>query len=165
MLAQALTLEFKKSVPRPILTVRRADGTATWMKLYPGMAMHDLTHYVIESVLALDNAFYGILARGYDIEAFELPPEKRPYALQPKNLPPEALQVEHLVNLLLTELQSGERITDFQDLFQSILTEADLPVMGDLTDVVLSDIREQVRELQASWRLLPVGGQLVFTLE
>ncbi len=165
MLAQGLTLTFRKKSPRPILVVTRADGTSTWMKLYPGMALHDLAHYAIETILDLEDAFYGLLAKGYSIQDFEAPVEQRPEELVPANLPAVSLQLEHLVNLLLTELQTGESIPDFTDMLDRILNSHELPPMEVLTEDKLAQIRAEILVLRTAWEALPQEEALVFTME
>ena len=157
---QPLTLSFRKTHPQPILTVHRTDGTSTWMKLYPGMALHDLAHYVIETELGLDDAFYGLLARGYDIKDFEAPRDKRPEELLPKNLPTAALQVEHLVNLLLVEVQDGGEMEDLLVVFAKVCEEAGLPVMERLTDHKLKIIRNTLSSIKKRWDALASNESL-----
>lgn len=151
-LHQPLLIQFKKSTKGVTLTVKRADGTLTWTRLYPGMEVHDLAHYAVEKNLELENAFFGILARGYDIDGFEAPKDERLEELRPANLPPESLQTEHLVNLLLTELQYGEALPDFLDQFNTIISQRGLPPMPRLTASALGAIRCQLTELCTCWR-------------
>ncbi|MEM6769063.1 MAG: hypothetical protein AAF597_00650 [Bacteroidota bacterium] len=165
MLSQPLSLEFKKLQPRPILTVRRADGSTTWMKLYPGMALHDLAHYAIETELQLSDAFYGMLANGHNIEDFEAPREQRLPALLPANLPRVSLQVEHFVNLLMTELQNGAPIEGFITSLNQILQEAELGHIDALTEAALNNIRAEIDRLRNRWRNLPVGESLTLRME
>ncbi len=164
-LQQPLLLQFKRGTPSSILTVKRADGTYTWTRLYPGLEVHDLAHYAVEDVLGLEHAFYGILAQGYNIEDFEAPREERHPDLQPKNLKPEALQTEHLVNLLLTELQTGELLDGFLSQLSTILTESGLPPMTELTTENLSAIRSCLNELCTCWRATKTGETLELRLE
>lgn len=162
-LHQSISLHFKKAEPQTILTVKRADGTSTWMKLYPNTTLHDLAHYAIETELALTKAFYGILAEGYNIEEFEMVKEERPFDLRPENLQLEALQVEHLVNLLLTELQSGE-MEDFLFSFGSILENAGLSPMLKLTEERLISIRKELNRLRFAWEDVAYGEELVLEM-
>ena len=49
-----------------VLELRRADGTTTWQKrtgpTAEFFAVHDLTHYAVETVLGYRRAFYGLVA-------------------------------------------------------------------------------------------------------
>ncbi len=163
-LAQALRIQFKRKNAGTVLTVFRADGTTTWSALHPGLEIHDLAHYVIERTLALDDAFFGILSQGYAIQDFELPRAQRPAALLPANLPVTALQVEHLVNLLLTERQAGHVFPDFRHQLATILIRSDLPMLETLTEHHLQLIRQQLEDLWLTWRAIPVGGVLDLSL-
>jgi hypothetical protein len=164
-LHQPITIHFKRGAPSSTLTVKRADGSSTWTKLYPGTEMHDLAHHAVEETLALDHAFYGILAQGYDIDEFEAPKDERHPDLQPKNLKPEAIQTEHLVNLLLTELQYGVPIDDFLVQFNSILQQSSLPPMDRLTTESLAIIRSRLSKLCTCWRATKTGEILELRLE
>ncbi|MEM1221079.1 MAG: hypothetical protein AAGH79_19315 [Bacteroidota bacterium] len=165
-LSQALVLRFhKKSPSQSVLTVIRADGTITWSKLYPGMEVHDLAHYAIETELSLSDAFYGLLADGYDIQDFELPRDQRPVALIPANLPLVSLQVEYFVNLLLTELQHGSPITDFIEQLSKMLAEAKLPPLVSLDEPILDEIRKQLRVLLIRWKAVSLGEAMELGLQ
>lgn len=163
-LSQNLTLRFKKSVNGATLHVHRADGTLTWTKLHPGMILHDLAHYAVETTLGLERAFYGLLAEGYDIGDFEAPKDKRLPAMHPANLPAESLQVEHLINLLLTEMQCGSLLADFREQLATILRQSELPLMPVLTEEALNSIREQIADLRGQWFALAEGETLSLSL-
>ncbi|HEY5060709.1 MAG TPA: hypothetical protein VII52_04185, partial [Gemmatimonadaceae bacterium] len=64
----------KKSDGSAALSCIRADGTTTWQqqngKLGRFFPLHDLTHYAVESVLGFRNAFYGLVASGWDLADF-----------------------------------------------------------------------------------------------
>ena len=164
-LLQSLTITVKRGQPSSILTVQRADGSATWSKLHPGMELHDLAHYAVEQSLGLEEAFYGLLAEGFAISDFELPKEQRPQRLQTANLPPESIQTEHLINLLMTELQYGSALPDFLDQFESILAQHNLPPMDRLTAEKLNDIRKLITDLRSRWSGVSIGEILELRLE
>lgn len=164
-LPQAITISVKRGQPASTLTVRRADGSTTWSKLHPGMELHDLAHYAVEEVLELEEAFYGLLAEGFAISDFELPKDQRPHRLQTANLPPESIQTEHLINLLMTELQFGRDLPDFLAQFESILMQHGLPPMNRLTTEKLNGIRNLISDLRSRWTGIPVGEVLELRLE
>ena len=164
-LSQSLIIIVKRGQPSSTLTVRRADGSVTWSKLHPGMELHDLAHYAVEQSLGLEEAFYGLLAEGFDISDFELPKEQRPQRLQTANLPPESIQTEHLINLLMTELQYGSPLPDFLAQFESILTQHGLPPMGQLTSERLEAIRRLITDLRSQWSGISFGEVLELRLE
>ena len=95
-------------IPAPLLTIRlarrpdgavlfelrRADGSATWQKragpTAEFFAVHDLTHYAVESAFGFRRAFYGLVADGWDLADFGSPWRRGP-------LPTEALAAEVIV--------------------------------------------------------------------
>ena len=106
-----LQITFKKHQNKPnTLSCTRQDGSKTWSKIHPGLAIHDLIHYAVETTLDFQNAFYGLLAQGFNIEDFSLPRAERPVELLPKNLPSEALYTEFLVGLFQMEFQKDPTI-------------------------------------------------------
>lgn len=68
--APALRISIKKKPDgSAALSLRRADGSVTWQRqegiqgrCFP---LHDLTHYAVETVLGLDQAFFGLVASGW----------------------------------------------------------------------------------------------------
>ena len=52
---------------KDVLSVTRKDGSQSWQHQQPGIPVHDLTHFAVESALHLENGFYGLLAQGWDI--------------------------------------------------------------------------------------------------
>ena len=86
------------------------------------MVMHDLTHYVVETQLQLENSFYGLLARGLDITDFE-----KKQKISPASIPAEGIRTEILVGLFLTERNDGRLLTDFNHLFLTTCQELQLP--------------------------------------
>ena len=62
----------KRSDGTYILKCVREDGTSTWQKVEGRNAaffpVHDLTHYCVESVLRIPDAFFGLIACGWTIE-------------------------------------------------------------------------------------------------
>src|ERR1700730_10547095 len=100
-----LQIELTKSPDRSVLLrCVRTDGSVTWQKqddergLF--FALHDLTHFGVETVLRLNQGFYGLIASGWDI--FHTTGKGSKGAL-----PDQALAVEHLVGMLDVERASG----------------------------------------------------------
>jgi len=89
-----MRVEIKKGRDsRPTLVCVRADGSRTWSRVHPFFPLHDLTHYAVESVLGLTEAFFGLVASGWALEAFA---DRATRA----RLPAEAVWAEHVVGLL-----------------------------------------------------------------
>ena len=69
-----VTLEFKKKADGPtILTFVREDGSRTSSPIGPADRygpVHDLSHYVAESVLGIKRGFLGLCAEGWSVQDF-----------------------------------------------------------------------------------------------
>lgn len=155
-----MKIQFKKENHKPsILTCIRTDDSTTWVKMYPGFEAHDLGHYAVETVLKFENAFYGMVAKGSNIEDFELPREKRPTEVLPHNLAPEALISEHLVNLLMTKAQNKDNL-DIMASLRPILKENNLPFPENLTADKMEEVWTSFNDLQRRWLQLPMGATL-----
>ncbi|MEO1485573.1 MAG: hypothetical protein AAFU57_07500 [Bacteroidota bacterium] len=161
-----MKIQIKKGDGKPsILTCIRKDGSTSWAKLYPGMEAHDLAHYIVETILGFENAFYGMVAKGIDIADFEIPREQRPETVIPQNLPPESLVTEHLVNLLLVKWQSGEETLDLSMALKPILEEHKLPYPTQLNAITQQQIWQEFTTLLARWDQLPPGEIIEFDFE
>lgn len=94
----------KRSDGAGVLRCIRADGSATWQKQTDRhaafFALHDLTHFAVETTLAYRRGFFGLVAEGWDFEDTTGKGARGP-------LPPEAGEVEHFVGLLFAEAASG----------------------------------------------------------
>jgi len=92
-------LQLKKVADgRPTLACLRADGSRTWAKLHPFFPEHDLTHCAVESALGITNAFFGLVASGWDLDTFADRGART-------RLPVEALWAESIVGILLAEVK------------------------------------------------------------
>lgn len=157
-----MVIRFKKGKNRSkhkpdTLTCIRDDGSVTWTHLYRGFVQHDFAHYVVETTLNFDNAFFGLVAKGYDIPDFSAPKAERPFAI-----PEEAIETEPIVALLQADLlealgYSGESDGIFRD------HSASLPV--GVTDEQLEIMRQKLRGLLGRWDDLPPGASMTLRFE
>ena len=87
-----------------VLRCVRADGSVTWQKQTDRhaafFALHDLTHFAVETALGLRRGFFGLIAEGWDIEDTTGKGARG-------SLPPEAGEAEQLVGLFFAERASG----------------------------------------------------------
>lgn len=94
----------KKSDGSASLACRRADGSVTWQRQEGAQGRffprHDLTHYAVETVLGMDQAFYGLVASGWGFGDFGHPWPRGP-------MPPEAIAAELIVGYLDAERAAG----------------------------------------------------------
>ena len=87
-----------------VLRCVRADGSVTWQKQADRhaayFALHDLTHFAVETALGFRRGFFGLIAEGWDIEDTTGKGARGP-------LPPEAAEAEMIVGLFSAERASG----------------------------------------------------------
>jgi hypothetical protein len=139
----------KKKEGLHIISCKRKDGTETWMHSSSFFITHDLCHYAVETLLDMRTAFFGMLASGTDINDFELPKEQRGFLLSK-----EALQAEHLVNLLTIEYNQG-RVDDFlHQLIQGSRGEVEYYFIQRLQNGKLDVIRNYFASLMLQWNLM-----------
>lgn len=150
----------KKHDGEAALTAIRADGSSTWQQqngqtgqVFP---LHDLTHYAVETTLGCRDAFFGLVARGWDISDFGSP--------WPKGRPPlQAVLVELLVGYF-----DLERMTDAMTCAAEVNRRIDAaigdgsfaPVTFRIDDDQVDEIHRVRAELFARWMALPVGEAL-----
>ena len=140
---------------KDVLAVVREDGSTSWQHQQPGIPVHDLTHFAVESNLGLKNGFYGLLSQGWDITRLTA---KDVRAI----LPPEGLWTELVVGLIQTERLSPEPLSaeEFNELLTKEQTERGLKIDRVLTVEELNRIRVSFLELYSSWRQLQPGESL-----
>jgi len=142
-----------------VLRCDRADGTSTWQRQQGRhaafFALHDLTHYAVESTLDCRRGFFGLIAEGWEISDTEGKSARGP-------LPPETVAVEHMVGFLDVERASGAISNADAWLAHAALARIDLRcVTGrDITDAGLDAIRARRAELFGQWATLEAGGQI-----
>lgn len=131
-----------------VLRCIRDDGSVTWQKQTERhaayFALHDLTHFAVESVLSYRRGFFGLLSEGWDLDDTTGKGAKGP-------LPAEAGEVEGIVGQFFMEQASGARWTaeEFCDSISRKLTEEEL-----------ARVRRRRSELFAAWRAVEPGSVL-----
>jgi len=129
----------------------------TWTNIQPALELHDIAHYVVETTLGFTEAFYGMIAKGYDIGDFELPREQRPVDLIPANLPVQALQTEHIVNLLHPGYLSANAEFDLLSTLRTVLAGKEIDFPEILSTDKLHCIYQRYEELILKWKGLEIG--------
>ena len=154
-----MVIRFKKgknqSKHKPdTLTCIRDDGSITWTHLHHGFVHHDFAHYVVETTLGFENAFFGLVAKGHDIPDFSEPKAKRPF-----EIPKEAMDTEPIVALLQADSPNTlyPQDTNSNGLFQDY--SASLSV--SITDKQLEMMRQKLQTLLRQWRDLQPGESIV----
>jgi hypothetical protein len=141
----------------------RADGSVTWLKQERHaafFALHDLTHFAVESTLGFRRGFYGLIAEGWDVEDTTGKGARGP-------LPDEAVEVEYLVGSLDAERACSTTWTtdEFNDCTALAASNSSRPTPRRLTDQDLARVRARRDELFAEWFATPVGGTLELSYE
>lgn len=141
-----------------VLIFVRADGSATSGRLGSGGfgAVHDLTHYAVETTLGLRQGFYGLLAQGWDIPGFAVKGAAH-------QLPDEALVTECIVGQLTNVVFAAREVAaeEFNWLVRSAVDgvrpgAAVPPINAE----ILRQMRHTLDALLARWRSLPPGETL-----
>jgi hypothetical protein len=133
-----------------IFALRRADGTTTWQKrtgpTAEFFAVHDLTHYAVETTLGYRGAFYGLVASGWDLSDFGPPWPRGP-------LPIEALAAEVIVGLFDTQRAAHERLsaTQCNAAAESYFDAHRSPSPVHVTDEELDRVRGLLSDLAWRW--------------
>jgi len=142
-----------------VLRCERADGTATWMRNEGAkaqyLAVHDLTHYAVETALGYNLGFYGLVASGWNLTDFGTPWPRGP-------LPADAEPAELVVGFLDTERAGGVRwpAEEFNAKARAHFAAHRLSNPPVLDDDALQRIRVAVDALRQRWFAVPQGGTL-----
>ena len=149
-------IQLKKGRDGPsTLACVRADGTRTWGKLHPFFPPHDLTHCAVESVLGFHDAFFGLVAAGWDLDDFAQPGAAA-------RLPAQALWAENIVGILDRERLLPEPLSPqaFNEDLAAALSGQKVPVCSPLAPSDLTRIRDLRDDLLVRWSSVSAGGTL-----
>ena len=160
MPSATLTIRLKKTPDAPpVLTGVRADGSATWQHSHVAFPVHDLVHYCVESALGFRDAFFGLVAQGWNLEDFGNGWPRGP-------LPPQALIAEEIVGEVWRAFMAREPLSaaELNSRVAEHRAQHALPVARAVTNDELAAIQAQLGELAMQWRALAPGGtmELVF---
>ena len=129
------------------LTCIRGDSSITWTHIHRGFVQHDFAHYVVETTLGFDNAFFGLVAKGHNIPDFSRPKSERPF-----EIPQEAIAVEPIVALLQAELWESFPV--------SLLESDNACLPANVTEAQIESMRARLRELLRRWNNLEPGESM-----
>ena len=149
-------IQIKKGRDGPAtLACLRSDGTRTWGKEHPFFPVHDITHCAVESVLGLDQAFFGLIAAGWSIDDFEKPGASR-------KMPFQAIVAEHVVGVFDRERALPEPMTAaaFNETVMASLPPGERAAFLPITEAQLSQVRALRQTLEAHWYALTPGETL-----
>jgi hypothetical protein len=135
-----------------VLRCTREDGSFTWQKQPKHgayFALHDLTHYAVETALGYSHGFFGLIAEGWEVEDTTGKGARGP-------LPPEAIEVERIVGLFDSERVSGTLWTAEE--FSQFAPRT-------LTDSAIQQVRALRSALFQQWAAVPPGEKLHLKFE
>ena len=142
----------KQSDGAGVLRCTRQDGSVTWqrqVKHAVHFALHDLTHYAVETTLGYHRGFFGLIAGGWDLEDTTGKGARGA-------LPAEAAEVEQIVGLFDSERGSGVlwTVDEFNEVAPRTLTLAQI-----------QSIRLRRADLFHKWFAIPPGEKLQLQFE
>ena len=154
-------LEFIKQVNKPVsFKCTRADKSSTYMLIFhPFNFERKLIHYVLESILGFNHAYFGLLSKGYSLKDFETPLLFKNNMLKPANLPVQAIQAEILAGLFHVELNDHAEIEDFLAIAK-ITFEVQQIKFPKLSKKQITEIRKTIIEMLVQWQQLQTGEML-----
>ncbi|WP_180540134.1 hypothetical protein [Nevskia soli] len=135
-----------------LLRCIRQDGSVTWQKQTrhaAHFAMHDLTHFVVESVLGYRRGFFGLIAEGWDVADTTGKGTRGA-------VPAEALEVEKLVGLFDSERASNALWS--ADEFNKFAPRA-------LTEIEIQNVRALRSALSRRWFAIAPNQRIKLTFE
>ena len=130
-----------------VLRCTRQDGSVTWQKQTrhaSHFALHDLTHFAVETVLGYRRGFFGLIAQGWDLDDTTGKGTRGA-------LPAEALEVETIVGLFDSERASG--VLWSADEFNTFVPRT-------LTDIEIQNVRALRSTLFRQWSEIAPGQKL-----
>ena len=149
----------KKTDGSASLACRRTDGSVTWQRQEGAQGRffprHDLTHYAVETVLGLHQAFFGLVASGWEFSDFGHPWPRGP-------MPAESIAAELIVGYLDAERAAGTTWTagEFNAKAAAYHGARGESPGFELGEPDLDLIRQTRAALFARWDALPPGATL-----
>jgi hypothetical protein len=140
-----------------VLRCIRDDGSTAWQKQpdrYAAFfALHDLTHFAVETTLAYRRGFFGLVAEGWEIEETT--------GKSVRGSPgPEALEVEGIVGLFDAERAGGViwTVEEFNEF-------AAMKGSRQLTADEIARVKKRRSELFEQWSAVAPGATLELQFE
>ncbi len=152
-----MRIQFNKGQGKPdTLTCVRDDGSRTWAAL--NFTAHDFGHYALETTLGWRDAFFGLLAQGWDIADFA---RRDPATGRKPAVPTQALQAEAIAGLVDIERRAAAPPDHalFTEMLGRVCEGLNIPA-PPLTRDQLAAIRLCHSGLLQQWQRLPEGAAL-----
>ena len=155
-----LRIVFKKKEDDSSFTCYRPDGSATGQKSGGYFISHDLRHYVVETTLGLNNAFYGMILRGWDIQDYGTPWPKGP---MPEDALPDLTLAEHLTSFLDRERITTHWTADEVNYYLGMVCDENKFERRPISEEILATIRDTFNAFMKRWKALKPGEALEFS--
>jgi hypothetical protein len=143
-------ISFKKRTgSKNIISYQRPSLPDQWIEADYFLILHDLSHYAIETKLAYQSAFWGLIKSGIHPSVFENK-ESRDKIL----ISYEAWYAECLANLFVIELTQGA-FEDFNEVFHQSLKQMNKSIPDlHLSANEINEIRDYYKQLVNAWKAL-----------
>ncbi len=152
----SMIIQFQKHIDgRSTMRCLRDNGSSTYQTESEYFVKHDLLHVSVESVLNTKNAFFGLIAQGWDIDWFEIP---APGETEKRSISAEALFVEQLVGLVQLSWYREISLSELSEMIT--LSEWNLDKLDCLSDNVIFQIDTTCRKLLEEWEHLTPGSTM-----
>ena len=142
----------KKADGSGVLRCVRDDGSVTWQRQTDRhaayFALHDLTHFAVETTLGLRRGFFGLIAEGWDIEDTTGKGARG-------TLPPEAGLAERIVGIFSAE-RAGGVIWTTEEFNQFAVTAGARALSAD----EIARVKKKRSELVRQWSAVAPGATL-----
>lgn len=148
------------------IEARRGDGTVERENVpHKGPVAHDLVHFAVETELALDRGFWGLIAAGHaPAQIVEMAKAAGHASAKRASVPDphfvQAIQVERIVESFEAESWSGGADNDSLRAMAEAGCDQSLVPYPALTDEALDRVRTRLSRLADLWSELAVGETL-----
>lgn len=161
-----MRIEVTKGRSDDAIRIIRDDGLVAETR-FPkkGPFPHDLVHAVVEDVLGLKAAFWGMIANGRHPDEIQALANAMGHASASKAHAPDPgiiqlIQAERLVECFEAEIWGGPAALDsLQSVADAAFAQSLVPRV-ELTAETVAEIRQRLAELQTDWMPLREGGTL-----
>lgn len=149
------------------IEVRRRDGsTAATNFPHKGPVPHDAAHFFVESELAIDDGFWGMVERGRHPEEIAAVAKAAGHASAARPQAPDEsivpiVQAERLVECFEADLWGGGSDPQTFRAMADAGCEQSLVPIVPLSDEEIEGIRRHIADFRDRWAATPVGGQSV----
>ncbi|HVJ71308.1 MAG TPA: hypothetical protein VM531_07380 [Sphingomicrobium sp.] len=148
------------------IEARRDDGTVERENVpHKGPVAHDLVHFAVETELAMDRGFWGLIAAGHAPQQIVEIAKSAGHASAKRASMPDphfvqAIQVERIVESFEAESWSGGADNDSLRAMAEAGCDQSLVGCPLLTDEMIDRVRSRLSDLADQWAKLAVGGTL-----